>query len=218
MYTGYYLLNRRYDWGCGVKSLHWILNRHSSLLCGCYYPVKSSVCSLVVGVGAPRCFGAIFLCSVRSCSTPTGIESPEYFSTGAVHLWVCSVVSIFTHCTCSDQLLLLFSFFFFFFPFILPTYVEISHVLSSVWVLLPMFSRCPVKIGPFIDIFLMYMWEEVSSIYSYSTILISSKATLVKLQLHRSFEYLKLSGALLRDLWFVIMPSVRRTLHNLLYP
>ena len=41
----------------------------------------------------------------------------------------------------------------FFFFFILPGYVEIPLVLSGVWVLLPVFSRHPVRIAPFVDDF-----------------------------------------------------------------
>lgn len=62
----------------------------------------------------------------------------------------------------------------FFFPFILPNYVEIPLVLSDVWVLLPVFSRRPVRVVPFVDVFLIYLWEEASSVSSCSAILILS--------------------------------------------
>lgn len=60
---------------------------------------------------------------------------------------------------------------FFFLPFI--SYMEIPLVLSGVWVLLPVFSRYPSRIDPFVDVFLKYLWEEVGSMSFYSaTILI----------------------------------------------
>ena len=61
---------------------------------------------------------------------------------------------------------------FFFFPFILPGYEEIVLVLWGVWGLLLVFSRCSVRIVPFVDVFLMYLWEEVRSMSFYSSILI----------------------------------------------
>lgn len=67
-----------------------------------------------------------------------------------------------------------FCLFIFFFPFILPNYVEIPLVLSDVWVLLPVFSRRPVRVVPFVDVFLIYLWEEASSVSSCSAILILS--------------------------------------------
>lgn len=58
----------------------------------------------------------------------------------------------------------------FFPPFILPGHVETLFVLSGVWVLLPVSSRCPVRSGPFVDVYLMCLWEEVSPTSSYTTI------------------------------------------------
>lgn len=45
--------------------------------------------------------------------------------------------------------------FFFFFTSVLPSYREIPLVLSGVLVSLPVFSRCSVRVLPFIDVFLM---------------------------------------------------------------
>ena len=57
--------------------------------------------------------------------------------------------------------------------FVQPSYMEIPLVLSGVWVLLPVFSRYPSRIDPFVDVFLKYLWEEVGSMSFYSaTILI----------------------------------------------
>ena len=41
-------------WWCCDQSLHWMLGRASSLLCGCHSPVRGRVCSPVVRVEAPR--------------------------------------------------------------------------------------------------------------------------------------------------------------------
>ena len=48
-----------------------------------------------------------------------------------------------------------FTSFFFFFTSVLPSYREIPLVLSGVLVSLPVFSRCSVRVLPFIDVFLM---------------------------------------------------------------
>ena len=53
----------------------------------------------------------------------------------------------------------------------LPGYVGLFHVLSGVWGLLVVFSRGSVRTVPFVDVFLMYLWEEVSSISFYSAVL-----------------------------------------------
>ena len=37
-----------------------------------------------------------------------------------------------------------------------------------------MFSRCSVRIVPFVDVFLMYLWEEVSSTFFAAAILIGA--------------------------------------------
>lgn len=60
---------------------------------------------------------------------------------------------------------------FFFFSFILHGHVEIVLVLSSVWSLLLMFARYSVRIVPFANAFLMYLWEKGSSMSCYSAIL-----------------------------------------------
>ena len=52
-------------------------------------------------------------------------------------------------------------------------YVAISLILSSVWILLQVISRFPMRTLPFEDVFLMYLWEEVCYTSSYSAILIS---------------------------------------------
>ena len=54
VYAGRCPFDRRSDWCCGGQSLPWLLVRASSLLCGCRCPVGSWVCSLAVGVEAPR--------------------------------------------------------------------------------------------------------------------------------------------------------------------
>ena len=59
------------------------------------------------------------------------------------------------------------------FPFILPRYMGIFLAALVVWDLLQAFSRYSVRTVPHVDVFLMYLWEEVSSTSLYSTILIS---------------------------------------------
>ena len=58
-----------------------------------------------------------------------------------------------------------------FFSFTWPGYVEIFIILPGIWGLLLVFSRCPLRIVPSVDVFLMWLWEEVSSTFN-STIFI----------------------------------------------
>ena len=57
-----------------------------------------------------------------------------------------------------------------------------------------MFSRCSVRIVPFVDVFLMYFWEEVCSTSFFSAILTGdsqskfSNANKIKLELSKSFK------------------------------
>ena len=70
------------------------------LFWGCHCPVRGRVCSLVVGVVAPRSTSYLFFWYAVwgrwDWNTPTGKEATEYSSSGAVHLWMCSAVSTFT--------------------------------------------------------------------------------------------------------------------------
>ena len=61
-------------------------------------------------------------------------------------------------------------FFFFFFPTRL---CGDFLALSEVWDCLPAFNRYSVRIIPRVDVCLMYLWEEVSSLSYYSAILIT---------------------------------------------
>ena len=72
------------------------------------------------------------------------------------------------------QVLSCFLFFFFFFPFILPSYLEIFLVHSRVWGLQPVFIRCSLRVVPFVDVFLIYLWVKVSFMSFYSAILIGA--------------------------------------------
>ena len=82
---------------CGDQSLHWILNTASSLLCGCHCPVRGRICSLAVGVEAPRFVSELHFGSAVQgrwdWSTPAGRGATEYSSTGAAPLWVCFAVT-----------------------------------------------------------------------------------------------------------------------------
>ena len=95
MYAGHYPLDWRYDWGRGDLSLPWILSGAYPLLCGCHCPVRGGVCSLAVGVEAPR-----------SVSDP----QCEVGRIGALPLWEkslsCPPLELFT---CECALLCLFS-------------------------------------------------------------------------------------------------------------
>ena len=72
------------------------------MLCGYYCPVRGRVCSLVFGVEAPRSVPELCFLSAmpgrRDWSTLTGRKATEYSFYVVVHLWVYSVVSLFTHC------------------------------------------------------------------------------------------------------------------------
>ena len=73
-------LGRGYDWHCSDQRLHWMLNGASSLLFGCHSPFRDRVCSLIVGVEAPRSIskqrcevgrtGMLFLAEVPLCICP----------------------------------------------------------------------------------------------------------------------------------------------------
>lgn len=60
----------------------------------------------------------------------------------------------------------------------LPLYSCLFHlsficlVLLGVWGLLLVFGRCSMRTAPFIDVFLMYLWEEMRSMTNNSAILI----------------------------------------------
>ena len=111
VYPDHYSLDRQCDWCCGDESLHWVLSGASSLLCGCHYPVRGQVCSLVVGVVAPKTISELCFWATgrgrQNWSTPTGRGATEYSSARAVHQWACSVVSPVTHCVGSKSTLLL---------------------------------------------------------------------------------------------------------------
>ena len=53
--------------------------------------------------------------------------------------------------------------FLFFFSFVLPGYLVIFLATLIIWDLLPVFCRYSVRIVPLVGVFLMYLWEEVSS-------------------------------------------------------
>ena len=61
-----------------------------------------------------------------------------------------------------------------FFPIVPPSYIETFPVLSGMWGLLLIFSTCSVRIVLFEDVSLIYLWEKVSSLSCYSTILVGS--------------------------------------------
>ena len=63
-------------------------------------------------------------------------------------------------------------FLFFLFSFVLPSYIEIFLALLGVWDLLLTLSRYSLRIVPHLDVFLMYLREELSSTSFYSVILI----------------------------------------------
>lgn len=65
------------------------------------------------------------------------------------------------------------SFFFFFFPFILPGYLVVFIVALITWDL-PVFNRCTLRIIPYVDLFLMYLWEKVISMSFLYAIFISA--------------------------------------------
>ena len=59
-YAGPYSLDRRFDLSFGDQSLQWLLWGASSL-CGCCHLVGGLVCSLVVGVEAPRSISELWV-------------------------------------------------------------------------------------------------------------------------------------------------------------
>ena len=88
VYEGHYPIKRKCDWGCDDLSLHWILSRTAPLVCGCHCPVRSQICSLVVGVETFISFPE--LCLWSDWNIPTGRVVTEFSSSGVVHLWVYS--------------------------------------------------------------------------------------------------------------------------------
>ena len=81
--------------------LHCVLNRASSLLCGCHIPVRGGVCSPVVGVEAPR-FGSklqyevggngVLLLGEELLSIPL-----QELSTRKCTLWCCLSLVVWAH-------------------------------------------------------------------------------------------------------------------------
>ena len=59
----------------------------------------------------------------------------------------------------------------FFLSFILSGCEGFFLILWGVWSLLLMFSRCSVRVFPFVDVFLMYLYGELNTASSYSAIL-----------------------------------------------
>ena len=104
--AGHYPLDRGCEWCCGDQSLHQMLSRTSSLLCGCHCPVGGRVCSRGVGVEAPRSVSEL-QCEVGGTETfplgeePLSIPPPEL----STHQEVCSVVSPVSHCVGSQSTL-----------------------------------------------------------------------------------------------------------------
>ena len=89
--AGCYSLDRGCDWYCDDQSLHWILSRASSSLCGCQSPVWDRVCSPVVGVEAPRSISELW-CEVGGTGTLLLREEllcipPQELSTERCTLW-----------------------------------------------------------------------------------------------------------------------------------
>ena len=89
--VGRYSLDRGCDLCCGDQSLHWMLSRASSLLCGCHSPVRGKVCSPDVRVEAPRSVSELW-CEVGGTQTlPLGDEPLsiplQELSTGKCTLW-----------------------------------------------------------------------------------------------------------------------------------
>lgn len=69
-------------------------------------------------------------------------------------------------------------FFFFFKPFVLLGYMVIFLATLVVWDLSPTFSIFSIRIVLFINVILIYLWEEASFLSFYSVILISSSYAL----------------------------------------
>ena len=59
-------------------------------------------------------------------------------------------------------------------PLIIPGYVGIFPVLSSVQGLLPVFSQCTVIVVPSVGVFLMHLQRETNSMSSYSSTILKS--------------------------------------------
>ena len=93
VYADHYILDRKGDLRYGEQSLPWILSRTSFLLCGYHCPVRGRVCSLVVGLEAPRCVSELHfwsaVLSMHDWSAPTMRGATEYTSARAVSVLCC---------------------------------------------------------------------------------------------------------------------------------
>ena len=142
-------VNRQASWAGGCWSAL-ILCAGISLLC----PPHPCCCSLLCG-SEPL--------PLRHPQSPPAKWFPSVWKPFLLHssLPLVQVLSLF--------FLSVFSFLF------CPTQVRGEFLAFwEVWGLLPAFSRCSVGVVPHVDVFLMYLWEEVSSMSFYSTVLISS--------------------------------------------
>ena len=81
-----------FDSCCGDQYLPWILSRGCPLLCGCQWPVRGRVCSLVGGVEAPD----LFLSCVSDLQWEvSGIRAHHWERSHWVFfLWRCSLVNM----------------------------------------------------------------------------------------------------------------------------
>ena len=86
----HYPLDRGFD-QCHNQRLPYILSRASPLLCVWHCLVRGGVCSLFVGVEAPRSVSSLCFWSIMQdrwyWSTLTGMEVTEHSSSGIVHVW-----------------------------------------------------------------------------------------------------------------------------------
>ena len=99
--AGCHPLDRGCDWCCSDHSLHWMLGRASSLLCGCHSPIGGRVCTPVVGEEAPRSSSKLWCEVVRTGALLLGKGPlhipPQDLSTGMCTLLYCLSPIVHTH-------------------------------------------------------------------------------------------------------------------------
>lgn len=119
-------------------------------------------------------YHSIILAQASCCAFPWASKAPflsqliSSWMRGLLQLW--QVLLSFTSLTEVQVLTYLCLFF-----FSLLSYPLHGGPSSGVWVL-PVFGRYPIRIVLFVEVFLLCLWEEVNSMFSYSAILILSES------------------------------------------
>ena len=124
-------------------------------LCRSHSVQSATDCLFHPSSSSPRCSSSV------PADLPVGEGLPGYgnLSSSSAPLQVPSILSS------SFSLIL---------PLIIPGYVGIFPILSSVQGLLLVFSQCIVRVVPSVGVFMMHLQREINSMSSYSSTILKS--------------------------------------------